>query len=255
MININLIYYLLKKEIKSLYVGSTLGMLWIILRPLLLIAIYGVVFSEIMKIKPYAGKVQVPYIFFMLSTIFFWFGFQESISRSSVSIIEKGEMIKKVYMPLEVLPIVSVLSSYVQHIIGAVIFLFVIAVLHGMSVLWILLIPVLVLQMLFSLGLGFILSAISVYLRDVPQIINIFLQGVFYFTPILYPVEIIPERIRFLIYINPLTYFIKSYQDIIIYKICPDYRYFIMMFVAASVAFFIGYKVFRKLKEGFADIL
>jgi ABC-type polysaccharide/polyol phosphate export permease len=191
----------------------------------------------------------------MLSTIFFWFGFQEGISRASTSIIEKGEIIKKVYIPIEVLPVVSVLSSYFNHIIGALIFLSVITFLYNPSVLWLLLIPLIGLQILFSFGLGFLLSALSVYMRDIPQIINILLQGVFFLTPVIYPIEMIPEKIRFLFYLNPLTYFIKTYQDIIIYRVFPNYFNIIIVFVVSVTSFFIGLKVFRKLKEGFADIL
>lgn len=255
MFNFNLLYYLFKKEIKSIYVGSTFGMLWIIIRPLLLIMVFWLVFSKIMQVRPYAGKVDVPYIFFLLSTLFFWFGFQESIARVLTSVIEKGEMIKRVSMPLEVFPIISVLLSHFLHIFGVLLFLSVISFLYSPSGLWILIVPIFGLQILFSLGLGFLLSAISVYLRDIPQIINIFLQGLFFLTPIVYPVDMIPEKIRFLIYLNPLTYFIKSYQDIIIYKTFPGYFNFIVMIMLAFGSLLIGFKVFRKLKDGFADIL
>lgn len=255
MLNRNLIYYLLRKEIKSLYIGSTLGMLWIILRPLLIIVVFWLVFSEIMKVRPYAGKVNVPYIVFMLSTIFFWFGFQEGIMRASTSVIENGEIIKKVQMPIEVFPVVSVLSSYFNHIIGAVIFFFAIAALYSPSVMWVLVIPVIVLQILFSLGLGFLLSALAAYVRDIPQIVNIIMQGLFFLTPIVYPIDIVPEKVRFLFYLNPMTYFVKTYQDLIIFRVFPHYSTIIIVFVLSVASFFIGLKVFRKLKEGFADIL
>jgi len=255
MLNINLLYYLLKKEIKSLYIGSALGMLWIILRPLLIIAVFWLVFSEIMKVRPYAGKVNVPYIVFMLSTIFFWFGFQEGIMRASTSVIDKGEIIKKVYMPIEVFPVVSVLSSYFNHIIGSVIFFFVMAVLYSPSVMWVLVIPVIVLQILFSLGFGFLLSSLAVYVRDIPQIMNIIMQGLFFLTPIVYPVDNVPEKVRFLFYLNPMTYFVKTYQDLIIFRVFPHYLNIMLLFVFSIATFFIGLKVFRKLKEGFADVL
>jgi len=255
MLNINLIYYLLKKDIKSLYVGSTLGALWIILRPLLIIAVFWLVFAEIMKVRPYAGKVNVPYIFFMLSTIFFWFGFQEGVIRASASVIEKGDIIKKVYIPIEVFPLVATLSSYFNHLVGAVIFFLVITVLYSPSAMWVLVVPIVVLQILFTLGLGFLLSAFAVYVRDIPQIMNIIMQAFFFLTPIVYPLEIVPEKVRFLFYLNPLTYFIKTYQDIIIYREFPNYLFIIMLTVLSVTTLIIGLKTFNKLKEGFADIL
>jgi lipopolysaccharide transport system permease protein len=255
MLNINLIYYLLKKEIKSIYVGSTLGAFWIILRPLLIVVVFWLVFSEIMKVRPYAGKTNIPYIFFMLSSIFFWFGFQESIMRSSMSIIEKGEMVKKVSMPIEVLPIVSVLLSYFNHLIGVLVFFTAITYLYHPSALWLLVIPITGIQIMFSMGLGFLFSALSVYVRDIPQIAGIVLQGMFFLTPIVYPIEIIPEKVRFLFYINPLTYFIRTYQEIIIYREPPNYMNIIIICVLSTTFLFIGLKLFKKLKEGFADIL
>lgn len=255
MFHTNLIYYLLKKEIKTVYVGSTLGALWIILRPLLIIVIFWLVFSEIMKVRPYAGKVNIPYIFFLLSTIFFWFGFQESIMRSSMSVIEKGDVVKKVSMPIEVLPIVSVLVSYFNHMIGVLVFFTAITFLYHPSALWLLVIPITGIQLLFSLGLGFLFSALSVYVRDIPQIMGIILQGMFFLTPIVYPLENVPEKVRFLFYINPLTFFIRTYQQIIIYREIPDYLNIIIICVLSITSLFIGLKAFKKLKEGFADIL
>lgn len=253
--HINLLYYLLKKEIKSMYVGSTIGMFWVILRPLLIIAVFWLVFSEIMRVRPYANRINIPYIVFMLSTIFFWFGFQDGILRSTTSIMEKSEIVKRVYMPIEILPIVSVLSSYFHHISGALIFFSVMSILYSPSPLWVLVIPLIGLQILFSLGLGFLLSAISVYMRDIPQIMGIFLQGIFFLTPIIYPLEIVPEKMKVLFYLNPLTYFIKTYQDIIIYRSLPAYSNIIIIFLVSVISLLGGLKVFRRLKDGFADTL
>ena len=255
MFHTNLVYYLLKKEIKSVYVGSTLGALWIILRPLLIVVVFWLVFSEIMKVRPHASTGNTNYIFFLLSTIFFWFGFQESMIRSSVAVIEKGEIVKKVSMPIEVLPVVSILVSYFNHLIGVFIFIAVVIFLYDPSVMWLLVIPITGLLVLFSMGLGFLFSALSVYVRDIPQILNIVLQGMFFLTPIVYPLEIVPEKLKFLFYINPLTYFIKTYQDIIIYRAFPNYLYLTLIIVLSIASLLIGLKTFKKLKEGFADIL
>jgi lipopolysaccharide transport system permease protein len=255
MFHANLIYYLLKKEIKAVYVGSTLGAFWIILRPLLIIVVFWLVFSEIMKVRPYAGKVNIPYIFFMLSTIFFWFGFQESVMRSSMSVIEKGEIVKKVSMPIEVLPIVSVLLSYFNHLIGVLIFFAAAIFLYHPSALWLLVIPLTCIQIMFSMGLAFLFSALSVYVRDIPQIAGIVLQGMFFLTPIVYPIDIIPEKVRFLFYINPLTYFMRAYQEAIIYREFPNYINIMIICVLSVTTLFIGLKTFKKLKEGFADTL
>ena len=153
------------------------------------------------------------------------------------------------------MPVVSVLSSYFNHMVGALIFLSVIAFLYNPSVLWLLLIPLIGLQILFSTGLGFLLSALSVYVRDLPQIINIVLQGLFFLTPIVYPIETVPEKVRFLFYLNPLTYFIMMYQNILIYRTLPSAVNIFAVIVLTMTTLLIGFKVFRKLKEGFADIL
>jgi ABC-type polysaccharide/polyol phosphate export permease len=255
MFNLNILYYLLKKEIKSLYVGSTIGMAWIILRPLLIIAVYWMVFSRIMKVRPYTGVTEVPYIIFMLSTIFFWFAFQESVLKASTSVIDRGEVIKKVHLSLEVFPVSSVLVSYFHHVIGVLIFFLMSAFLSGPSILWLFVIPTVVLQILFSLGAGLFISALSVYVRDVPQMVNIVLQGLFFLTPVVYPIENIPESLRYLFYLNPLTYFIKIYHSILIYRVLPDYSDFFIVSLLSVISLFTGFKIFNRLKEGFADAL
>ncbi len=182
--NFNLLYYLLKKEIHSLFVGSSLGLLWLVARPLLIALLFWLVFSKIMGVRPVVGNVagngELPYIVFLISTIFFWFGFQEGVSRATTSLLERSELIKKVPMPLLMLPTVSVLASYCQHLVGAAVSLLVISIFLPPTALWIMILPVMGLQIVFTVGLGYGLSALSVYLRDIPQVVALLLQGLFF---------------------------------------------------------------------------
>ncbi|MEW6602030.1 MAG: ABC transporter permease [Nitrospirota bacterium] len=251
---LNLIIYFLKKDIKARYAGSGLGLLWTILVPLLQIVLFWFVFSGVMRARPYAAT-QVPYISFLLSSFFFWLAFSEGVGRSAAVIIENAEIVKKVSFPNIVLPITVTTSSYLLNMIGFLFFLLAYAMTSAISPVIVMVIPVLFLQFLFSLGLGMLLAALLPYLRDIGQIVGYVLQGIFFLSPIIYSIESIPEKLRIVFYFNPLTYFASSYHSIILLREMPPPLYLGIIFVISTASLIGGFHVFRKLKDGFADVL
>ncbi len=119
---LNLLIYFLKKDIKARYAGSGLGLLWTIFTPLVQIVLFWFVFSGIMKARPYANT-QMPYIYFLLSSFFFWLAFSEGISRASNVIIENSEIVKKISFPNILLPVTVTISSYLLNILGFLFFM------------------------------------------------------------------------------------------------------------------------------------
>jgi len=251
---VNLVKYFLIKDIKSRYAGSGLGMFWTIMVPVFQILLYWFVFSTVMRVKPHSNG-EVPYVLFLLSTYFFWLAISESISRSGMTIIENADLVKKVPFPIIILPISIILSSYLQSMVGVVFFIlaFTFSGLSHLSMFMI--VPVLILQLLFSMGVGMLLSAIIPYMRDLQQIIGYVLQGMFFLSPILYSMEAIPERFRGLTYLNPVTLYIESYHKIILERTLPGLWNWGAMAFCSGLFLFLGIKVFMKLNEGFADIL
>lgn len=251
---LNILVYFLKKDIKSRYAGSGLGILWTFLLPIFQIFLFWFVFAQIMKARPYAS-MEIPYIYFLLSSFFFWLAFSESLMRSSYSILENSEMVKKVAFPNIVLPLTSVLSSYIHHLVGFIIFI--VFYMYSISAhpLLFMVLPVFIIQVIFSIGLGLIFASLLPYFRDISHILSSILQGIFFLSPIMYSIELIPERFRFLIFLNPFTYFATSYQNIILLKKFPSFLHLGIISLLSLFTLLIGIYIFRRLKEGFADIL
>lgn len=251
---LNLVKYFLIKDIKSRYAGSGLGIFWTIILPVFQILLYWFVFSTVMRVRPYSNA-QIPYVYFLLSTFFFWLSIPEGILKSGTVIIENSELVKKVPFPTIALPISVTLSAYLHNMIGVIFFVLIYAV-SGLSHLHLfLIIPVLVLQLLFSVGAGMFMAAIVPYVRDLQQVMGYVLQGMFFLSPVLYSLDAIPERFRSLAYLNPVTIYIESYHTIIFQKAFPGLWHVVGMVCISALFLFLGIKVFNRLNEGFADIL
>ena len=237
-----------KKDIRGKYKGSFLGVLWSFLNPLLSVVVYAIVFPYIMRIK------VDNYLIYLITGIIPWTFFTTSINMGMNSILFNANIIKKVYFPRIILPISSVTSCLVNFLISCIIILlFCIGSGVGVSI-YLLWLPVIaIIQYLFQLGLVFILSAIEIYMRDIEHIVNFLISMLFYVTPILYTPETFPERLNWVLKINPLTYLMISYRDIFFYQKNPSLRGLSVVFLISIVLFFLGYFTFEKLQKGFAE--
>jgi ABC-type polysaccharide/polyol phosphate export permease len=251
---VNLVKYFLIKDIKARYVGSGLGTLWAFVLPVFQILLYWFVFSSVMRIRPYSSD-QIPYVYYLLSTFFFWLAISEGISRSGTVLIENAELVKKVSFPTTVLPVSVTLSGYLLHMIGAILAILIFAF-SGLSHIYLVfIIPVLFLQVVFSIGSGMLMAAVVPYMRDIHQVIGYALQGMFFLSPIIYPLDAIPEHLRGIAFLNPVTVYVESYHKIIFEQQIPGIHYILGMIFISVVFLSIGLRVFHKLSEGFADIL
>lgn len=250
----NLIKYFLIRDIKSRYAGSSLGIAWSFLIPIAQICLFWFVFSVIMKARPYRDT-DVPYIYFLLSSFFFWLAFSEGLLRASYAITGNAEMVKKVAFPNIVLPVTATLSTYIHHSVGFLLFLIFFFATTSFNTMIIFIVPIVLLQVFFSLGLGMFVSALLPYMRDLEQLLGPVMQGLFFLSPIIYSLDAIPEKVRVLFYFNPMTYFASSYQTIILAAELPRAFDFLIMVLISSAVFLGGFYTFKKLKEGFADVL
>ncbi|MBI5074874.1 MAG: ABC transporter permease [Nitrospirae bacterium] len=250
----NLLKYFVVKDIKVRYAGSGLGLLWTVAMPIFQILLYWFVFSTIMRVRPYSNA-QIPYIYYLLSTYFFWLSIPDGILRSGTVIIENAELVKKVPFTNIVLPISVTLSGYLHNMIG-VIFFIIIYTVSGLSHFHLFfIIPVLLLQLLFSLGAGMLMAAVIPYVRDLQQVIGYLLQGMFFLSPVIYSLDAIPDKFRSLAYLNPVTLYIEAYHIIIFERSLPGLWHMGGMVFVSGLFLFLGIRVFNKLNEGFADIL
>ncbi|MCI8444441.1 MAG: ABC transporter permease [Clostridia bacterium] len=240
----------IKKEIRGKYKNSFLGVLWSFLNPLLQIAVYAIVFPLILR------NTQENYVIFLCCGLIPWTFFSTAISRAAFTMIENGNILKKVYFPREILPISIVTSEAINFVISTIIIM-AFVLLGGLGITkYILFYPlVLLAQYLLVLAISFVLSSITVYFRDLQHLIGVALQLLFYATPIVYAADTIPEAFKWILNINPMTYIINGYRDIFYHQQAPAIMPILLLIVADIIVCIIGYLIFNKLQKGFAEEL
>ena len=239
-----------QKEIRGKYKGAWLGVFWSLLNPLLLLTVYSIIFPLILRIE------IENYTMYLCVALLPWTYFTSSISSGIVSMIANGNIIKKVYFPREIIPISVVISATVNFLISCIVILLFL-IFSGLGITWtILLFPlILLLQMLITLAITFIFSAFVVYVRDLEHLVSIALMVLFYGTPIVYTMESIPEHLRWILKLNPMTHVIEAYRDILYYQRIPDMKNILILFIISIIGVIIGYKIFNKLQKNFAEEL
>jgi len=249
-----LIQSLVARELKARYRGSMLGFFWSFINPLVLLLIYSFVFTVVMPgTRP---KELEPYALFMFCGILPWTWFSSSLLESANVLIAGGNLIKKVMFPAEVLPIVSVLANMVHFFLGLPILagflIYYRAPLQLSELIWF---PVVVLvQLVLTLGLAFIVSSLTVHFRDIKDLLSNLLTFWFFATPIIYPMFLAPETARPFLNLNPFTHLAISYQEILFYQgPFGHWRWLAALAVLSVALFLLGYFLFDRLRDSFAE--
>lgn len=238
----------ISKDVRGKYKNSVLGVIWSFLNPLLQIAVYAIVFPLIMR-------SNLPnYTVFLCCGLIPWNFFSTTTSRTSFTMIENGNIIKKVYFPREILPLSVVTSEAINFIISTIIILvFVLGYGMGLSKYIIFYPLILIVQYFLLIGISFIVSSVTVYFRDLQHFIGIALQLLFYATPIVYAPDSIPQNFQWILQFNPMTYIINGYRDIFYYQRTPDFASLGIVLVISIALCVIGYFIFKKLQKRFAE--
>ena len=241
-----------KKDIRGKYKGSFLGVLWSFLNPLLMVAVYAIVFPYIMRIK------TDNYLQYLICGVIPWNFFTTVMGLGMGSIKNNAGVIKKVYFPREILVISQVLSGLINFFISCIIvILFCFAFGVGMSI-HILIIPIIaIIQSILGLGIAFILSSVDVYIQDLEYIVTFIVNMLFYGTPILYSLSQFNDAgvLGRLIQLNPLTTIMNAYRDGFLYHQWPDMSALLIVTLFSFVVLIVGYIIFKKLEKGFAEQL
>jgi lipopolysaccharide transport system permease protein len=243
-----LIQTLVVRDLKARYRGSTLGLLWTLLNPLLHMSVYALVFSVYMR------NDMERYQAFLLCGILPWTWFSSTLFMGTTAIIEGGSLLKKVFFPPQVLPTVTVIANFVNFLFGLPL-LFGMLLLFGVTFGWSLLALPLIMaaQFALTLGLTLIISAVSVRYRDILPILGHVLMFWFFLTPIVYPVTSVPERFRTLLSLNPVTPFFVAYQEALLYNRLVSWETFGVMISLGGVALLVGVLVFERLRWSLAE--
>lgn len=240
------------RTIRARYKQSILGGLWAILQPTATAIIFSIIFTRFVKID----TGNLPYIVFSYTAMAPWTLFTSSISDMTDSLVANMNLVSKIYFPREILPIASMLARLLDFAIALVLMaIFIIAYRVPVNLGLLIFFPlILATQLCLTIGLGFIGGALNVFYRDVKHIIALGLQIWLYASPIIYPVEQVPEWLRPYYFINPMAGIIVSYRDILLKQQAPGY-YLIFSAVIAAVALVFGYRFFKRVEFQFADVV
>lgn len=242
----SLINELIVRDLKVKYRRSFLGYIWSLLNPLLMMAIMTVVFSYMFRFD----ILNFPLYLICGQTL--WNFFNESTNMSMYSVLQNAALIKKVYIPKFIFPISRVLSSFVTMSFSLAAIILVMLLTKAPFHWTILLIPIpLFLLLLFSIGVGMVLSSLSVYFRDITHLYSVVTLAWMYLTPIFYPVTALPAEVAALIYANPMYYYITFFREVVMYGTVPNAPVWLWSISCSLVALFAGWVIFRKLQRDF----
>lgn len=240
---------LIRRDLRGRYKGSALGFAWTFLNPLLQLGVYTVVFSVIMR----AGIRD--YYLFLFVALIPWLFFSTSVSAGAGCIMAQKEMVKKIYFPREVLPIAHVTCQLVNMFLSFVV-VFTVLLLSGkgISIQSILYLPIVILaEYLLAISITMIVSAVTVYLRDLEHVLVIVTMAWQFLTPVMYSIDMVPEQIRPVFTMNPMTPIIVAYRDILYYKRPPEVGTLLHGFIFSILLLLVGWIVFGRLKKQFAE--
>ena len=246
-----------KREIADRYLGQVFGIFWAIGHPLLLMGVYILVFAYVFKMK-IGGTRELPldYTTYLLAGLIPWSSFQESMAKSCTVITGHANLVKQVIFPLEVLPVKGVLAALInQGIFLILLLLYILVTQHVLFLTHLLLPVVVVLQTMAMIGVSYILAAVGAYFRDIKDIIQVLNIIGFYLLPILYVPAFVPEFFRPFFYINPFSYLIWCYQDVLYFGRFEHWWAWPVCVSLSVSSFIVGYRLFRKLKVMFGNVL
>ena len=248
---------MIRRDIRSRYIGSTLGFFWSILNPILMLLIYTFLFSIVFKIKIGDYGKERGFVEFLICGFLPWMAFSEASLRSTGVIIENANLVKKLKFPSELFIVSTVLSTFLLQLIGFVIFIMALVFLKKIdSLFYLLLLPIaFILQILFTTGIGLILSCVNVFLRDVAQIVNSLFMIWLYISPVMYPLSMVPEKYRMFLMVNPMTHLLEIYRSLILKQGFPNWMGVIYIGILAIFLLWVGQSLFLRLKPVFDDYL
>lgn len=253
----SLVRELTKREILGRYRGANFGLLWALIAPFLMLAVYSLAFGGVLGSRwPTVDGKQGNFTLILFIGLILHAFLAECLTQAPRLVSGNTSYVKKVVFPLEVLPWPMVLSALFHLFMNLVAYL-VLAVFIGQSVGWTLvLFPLVVLPLVWlALGLGWGLAALGVYFRDINQIIGVLSTALLFTSTAIVPISVIPEGMRWIYRMNPLSFIIDQARDVVIWGRIPDWQGLAVYSILALLVFYMGYSLFRATRRGFADVL
>lgn len=252
-----LTWEMIKRDITDRYAGQMFGSAWAIGHPLLLMAIYTVVFSFIFSMKM-GGQADFPldYTTYLLSGLIPWLAFQESMTKGTTAILANADLVKQVVFPLEILPVKGIFSSFLTQLVATLFLMCYVTIKFSFLPWTYSLLPLLFLfQIMAMAGVCFILAAVGAYFRDLKDIVQVLSIAILYGIPVFYLPNWLPNWFKPLFYLNPFSYMVWCYQDACYFGRFEHPWAWPVFFFMSFLVFSVGYRIFYKLKTMIGNFL
>jgi len=249
----DLLWQMVATDLRGRYVGSSLGLLWTVIHPLVMIVIYTVVFTRVMGARLAGSTDPYAYGIYLCSGLFPWVAFQEVVTRTTTLFPDHADLVRKVAFPKVILFAFIALSSAVNLALALGVLLLAVVLtghpLHATLLLWF---PFIALQLVFGLGIGMILSVLHVFIRDTAQLVAVAFQVLFWMTPIVYVEDVLPGWVRRLELLNPLYIFTTTHHYVVLYGLVPSIARTAALVGLSTLTLCLGTVLYRRFR---ADIL
>jgi ABC-2 type transport system permease protein len=253
-----LITYLAQREWSQSYQGSYLGLVWALLSPLLMVALLTLIFSEVLGIRfrEVTGDSALNFGLYLYCGLLPFMVYAQALTAGSNVIRRNSNLVQGVVFPVEILPVTTIITSLIQSLFGVGALMLILVVLEGRLHLTALLVPlVMVPQLVFTLGLCYLMATIGTYVPDIRETLRAFVRASFFITPILWPTGKVPEEWSFLVDYNPLAWLVESYRRLILNGELPNAEAALYFSLFALALFVVGFVVYNRVKQNFADLL
>jgi lipopolysaccharide transport system permease protein len=258
--NFDLLRTLVRRDLEARYKGSILGNLWPLVNQLSQLLIYTYVFSVVLNVKLSLKGLPANDAMFglwLFAGLLPWIAFTSGLTQAASSVLVQPNLVKKVVFPLTLLPLVPILSTFIESAFGLMALIVLVAIssqtLHTtLGLLPLIWVP----QLLLTVGLGYLAAGFTVFLRDIPQTLGVILNLWFYLTPIVYPTSVIPEQWRnWVFWLNPLAAIAEVYRDLVLVGEVTHWGEWGVASAISLVVFWSGFWCYQRLRPGFADVL
>lgn len=251
-----LVWYFIQRQLTQSYRGSFLGLSWLLLGPLLMVALYTLVFSEIIGLRFSQTDSVSNYGLYVYCGFLPFFAFSQTTTKSTRIIRGNSNLVKRVVFPLEILPLSTAVTSFISQLFGFVALTGLLLVFEGGLNWTLLLLPVIFIpQIAFLVGLGCLVSVAGVYLPDLQEAVTALVRIMLFATPIIWPAEMVPDHLWFIVDLNPLAAIVGSFRALALEGQLPDASAFAYLSVFSLALFAVGVTLFVKTKQKFADVV
>lgn len=255
--HLNLFWQLTKREVIGRYKGSYLGIFWSLLTPLIMLAIYGFVFSIVFQAK-WGAEIDAKgeFAVIIFSGLIIHNIFSECLNKAPILVTGNPNFVTKILFPIEIFVPVTIASSLFHFMVSFLVLLLGKMLIFGTISLHALLFPLVIIPYIAIIaGISWFIASLGVFFRDISQIMNIATAMLLFLSPVFYPIDAVSEKLRFLLYLNPLTFIIEQFRLLVIWGKMPDFMGLGIYMLVGIILSYLGFYFFKKTKKAFADIL